>query len=301
MKKLGEYMNGNTLVTLYEDGTKVMFTKDDEFKLDFPTNIDIKITNYCNVGGSCTAHCYEAAGLDGKHAPLNNFNFIQSLTPGTEVALGGGALTTHSRLKEILLKFKKRGVIVNVTVHIKEVLKNADMLEKYQRLGLIHGIGVSMPSHEPNAEERIALSKLKNVVFHVINGTFDIGYFETLSKSIEHPKLLILGYKHFRKGNNFYELQKKYIDKRQEALKKNIKEIANLFEVVSFDNLALEQLDIKNSVSEKEWKFRWMGEEGTMTFYIDAVEGKFAKNSISDKRYPLKRNVREMFNIIKGE
>ena len=31
MEILGKYMNGNTLVTLYEDGTKVMFTKDDEF------------------------------------------------------------------------------------------------------------------------------------------------------------------------------------------------------------------------------------------------------------------------------
>ena len=188
-KKISEYINGNTLVTLYNDGTKIMFTKDNEFDLEFPTNIDVKITNCCNNVAPCNAFCHEGSKPGGKHAPLSNFKFINSLVAGTEVALGGGALTTHPKLEEILIKFKKQGVIVNVTVHIQEVLKNADMLADFQNRGLIYGIGVSVTAHEFTEFEKEQLSKLKNVVFHIINGIFDIGFLGELSKSIAHPKL----------------------------------------------------------------------------------------------------------------
>lgn len=300
MKKLAEYINGNTVVTLYEDGTKVMFTKDDDFELEFPTNMDIKITNNCPIG--CT-FCHENSKPGGKHAPLANFKFIKSLVPGTEVALGGGALTTHPQLKEILTKFKKQGVITNVTVHIQEVMKCADMLAEYQKEGLIHGIGVSMSAHEVTEQEKTELKKLNNVVFHVINGVFDIGYFSHLAKAIDKPKLLILGYKDFRRGHQYLNKQSKAIHVRQEATKKYIKEIADIFDVVSFDNLALEQLDIKNQVSKEEWEQGWQGEEGSITMYIDAVKGVFAQNSIAplDKRYKLTNNVRNMFRKIQKE
>ena len=298
MKILGKYMNGNTLVTLYEDGTKTMFTKDDEFDLDFPTNMDVKITNYCPVG---CLFCHENSNKEGKHASLKRFSFIKTLTPGTEVALGGGALTTHPKLKTILKMFKEQGVIANITVHITEVLRNSDMLVEFQKEGLIHGIGVSMPSHMPSEEEEEALSKLDNVVFHVINGIYDIGFFSALSKTVKKPKLLILGYKHFRRGNDLYEKEKYFIDKRQQAMKDNIEEIANLFEVVSFDNLALEQLDIKNKVSQEEWEHCYQGDEGSLTMFIDAVEGKFAKNSISKRRYKMTNDVKEMFKRVREE
>ena len=298
MKKLGEYKNGNTLVTLYEDGTKTMFTKDNEFDLEFPTNMDVKITDNCPIG---CVFCHENSKPGGKHAPLSNFKFINSLVAGTEVALGGGALTTHPKLEEILIKFKKQGVIANVTVHIQEVLKNADMLADFQNRGLIHGIGVSVTSHEFTEFEKEQLSKLKNVVFHIINGIFDIGFLGELSKSIVHPKLLILGFKDFRRGHQLYDKTKNLIEIKQNAMKKNLNEIIKMFDVVSFDNLAIEQLDIKNQVSEEEWERGFQGEEGSLTMYIDAVKGEFAKNSISTKRYKITTNVRNMFRTVRKE
>ena len=303
MEILGKYMNGNTLVTLYEDGTKVMFTKDDEFDLDFPTNMDVKITNNCNNVAPCNAFCHENSKPGGKHAPLSNFKFINSLVAGTEVALGGGALTTHPKLEEILIKFKKQGVIVNITVHIQEVLKNADMLADFQNRGLIYGIGVSVTAHEFTEFEKEQLSKLKNVVFHIINGIFDIGFLGELSKSIAHPKLLILGFKDFRRGHQLYDKTKNLIEIKQDAMKNNLKEITKMFDVVSFDNLAIEQLDIKNQVSKEEWERGYQGEEGSITMYIDAVKGVFAQNSIAplDKRYKLTNNVRNMFRKIQKE
>ena len=298
MEILGKYMNGNTLVTLYEDGTKTMFTKDDEFDLDFPTNIDVKITDNCPIG---CAFCHENSKPGGKHAPLSNFKFINSLVAGTEVALGGGALTTHPKLEEILIKFKKQGVIVNVTVHIQEVLKNADMLADFQNRGLIHGIGVSVTAHEFTEFEKEQLSKLKNVVFHIINGIFDIGFLGELSKSIVHPKLLILGFKDFGRGNQLYDKTKNLIEIKQNAMKKNLNEIIKMFDVVSFDNLALEQLDIKSKVSQEEWERCYQGQEGSVTMFVDTVKGEYAINSIAIKRYKMTSNIRSMFRTIKKE
>lgn len=300
-KKISEYMNGNTLVTLYEDGTKVMFTKDDEFDLDFPTNIDIKITNCCNNAASCNAFCHERAKPNGKHAPISNFKFIKSLVPGTEVALGGGAITSHPKLEEILTKFKKQGVIANVTVHIREIADHGNKLIEYQEKGLIHGIGVSVPAREFTPLELHQLKKLKNVVFHIINGVYDIGYLSTLAKSIDKPKLLILGYKDFGRGHGYLGKEKKYIEFRQNVMKEHLDEIIKLFDVVSFDNLALEQLDIKNRVSQEEWERHYQGEEGSLTMYIDAVKGEYGINSIAIKRYKITNNVRNMFRTVKKE
>ncbi len=301
MKKLAEYKNGNTLVTLYEDGTKTMFTKDDEFDLEFPINIDAKITNCCNNVAPCNAFCHENSKPDGKHAPLSNFKFINSLVAGTEVALGGGALTTHPKLEEILLKFKKKGIIANVTVHIQEVLNKADMLADFQKRGLIHGIGVSVQPHEVSDIEKMQLAKLDNVVFHIVNGIFDIGFLGELARAVEHPKLLILGYKDFRRGHQLYNKAKEIIEYKQKAMKENLKDIVKMFEVVSFDNLAIEQLDIKNQVSKEEWERYYQGDEGSSSMYVDTVKGEYAINSVAIKRYKITNNIRSMFRTIKKE
>lgn len=301
MKKLGEYINGNTLVTLYDDGTRTMFTKDDEFDLEFPINIDTKITDNCNNVAPCNAFCHENSKPGGKHAPLSNFKFVNSLVAGTEVALGGGALTTHPKLEEILIKFKKKGVITNVTVHIQEVLNKADMLADFQKRGLIHGIGVSVQPHEFTELEKEQLSKLNNVVFHIINGIFDIGFLGELSKAIAHPKLLILGYKDFGRGHQLYDKTRNLIEIKQNAMKNNLNEIIKMFDVVSFDNLAIEQLDIKNQVSKEEWEHCYQGDEGSLSMYVDAVKGEYAINSIAVKRYKITNNIRSMFRTVKRE
>ena len=50
------------------------------------------------------------------------------------------------------------------------------------------------------------------------------------------------------------------------------------FKVLSFDNLALEQLNIKKYVSPEDWKTHYMGDDGSFTMYIDLVKEEFAKN-----------------------
>ena len=85
----------------------------------------------------------------------------------------------------------------------------------------------------------------------------------------------------------------------------SIKKIINegWFNVVSFDNLAIEQLDIKDIVSYKDWDEFYMGDDSQYTFYLDLVEGKFAGNSLAprDERYDILDNIDDMFNKIRKE
>lgn len=79
----------------------------------------------------------------------------------------------------------------------------------------------------------------------------------------------------------------------------NLAEIQKMFEVLSFDNLAINQLDVKRIVPVENWDEFYMGDDGGFTFYIDVVKGEFAKNSLSDERFPIgDLSIDEMFNFI---
>lgn len=76
-------------------------------------------------------------------------------------------------------------------------------------------------------------------------------------------------------------------------------EIIFTFVLVSFDNLAIEQLDVKRLMSDDEWKEFYMGDDGKYTFYIDMVEGTYGKNSLATERYPLEDDIVTMFEKIR--
>lgn len=92
----------------------------------------------------------------------------------------------------------------------------------------------------------------------------------------------------------------------QNWLKNELPDLISRFKVVSFDNLAIEQLSIKerwNEFSDKPWDEFYAGDDGMNTYYIDMVERKFARSSTApfNKRYDLLDNVDEMFRIIQNE
>ena len=49
--------------------------------------------------------------------------------------------------------------------------------------------------------------------------------------------------------------------------------------VISFDNLAIKQLELD---VENTYKDLYQGDDGKFSFYIDAVEEKYAKNSMEE-------------------
>ena len=56
-------------------------------------------------------------------------------------------------------------------------------------------------------------------------------------------------------------------------------ELAKAFDIISFDNLALEQLDIKSKLPDSMWQEFYQGEH---SFYINAVDQYFAPSSRSN-------------------
>lgn len=87
---------------------------------------------------------------------------------------------------------------------------------------------------------------------------------------------------------------------KQQWLYENLEDIIQKFKVVSFDNLAIEQLNVKRLLTQEEWDEFYMGDDGKVTYYVDMVERKFAQSSTApfDKRYDLLNSVDDMFKVI---
>ena len=293
MELLGRYKNGNFMTTILSDGTKIRETKDDEFIPGFAENMDVKICNYCDMG---CKFCHEGSTINGKFGNILNEKFIDTLHPYQEIAIGGGDATSHPDLIPFLQKLKERKVIANMTVNQIHFEKKHELIKKLVDEKLIYGLGVSLVNPTKHFIELI--KQYPNAVIHVINGVLKPSDIKALENN--NLKMLILGYKHLRRGNEYFEEEQNDIETKQQWLYENLEDIIQKFKVVSFDNLAIEQLDVKRLLTQEEWDEFYMGDDGKVTYYVDMVERKFAQSSTApfDKRYDLLDSVDDMFNVI---
>lgn len=291
MNLLSKYNNGNYTVEIYDDGTKIRETEEETFEASFPENIDIKITNKCL--NNCS-FCFESSSPEGKHGNLN-VDFIKSLHPYTELAIGGGNPLSHPDLHEFLKVLKENKIIANITIRQNDFLNNLELLKNYTDNKLLYGIGVSLI--EPTDEFIKEIQQFPNAVIHTIAGLLTK---EQLTKLFNKKlKILILGYKTRGKGENYKHEFEKDIFLNIEFLKQTILKLTPLFKVVSFDNLAIEQLELQKQINPKVWEEFYMGDDGKHTMYVDLVKQTFSKNSLSEERFELMSNIEEMFNIVK--
>jgi hypothetical protein len=296
MELLGSYKNGNTMNHIFSDGTRIRETEDNEFRFDFASNMDVKICNFCDQ--RCP-FCHEGSTPDSKFGDILNEKFIETLHPYQEIAIGGGDATAHPDLIPFLEKLKAQKVIANITVNQVHFEQKQDLIRKLVDRKLIYGLGVSLVN--PTESFINLVKKYPNAVIHVINGVLKTSDVAALVNN--DLKMLILGYKHLRRGNDYFDSDAVNIKKNQEWLYENLGAILSKFKVVSFDNLALEQLDVRRLLSDRQWEEFYQGEDGTSTYYIDMVERKFAKSSTAPfgKRYDLLDSVDEMFQVILNE
>lgn len=295
---IGAYQNGNYTVRILSDGTKIRQTDDDKFIPDRPESFDILLTKSCDMNCS---YCHEAATPDGKHGEIMDANFMRYIKPYTELAIGGGNVLEHPDFIPFLELCKEKKLIPSITLHQEHFMKNLDLLSDLRDRKLIYGLGVSLVY--PTDEFVNAVREFPNAVIHIIAGIVSKTSLEKLySRGL---KLLILGYKQFRKGKTHYKSSvdtQVRIDCGINWLKDNIKDIISKFDVVSFDNLAIKQLDIKSIMSPEEWDQFYMGDDGQFTMYIDTVNKEFAVSSTSKKRYPYTdETMEEMFNVVRSE
>lgn len=287
---LGVYKNGNYTVKLLADGTKIRETEADEFIPAFAENCDVKITDKCD--GGCP-FCYEGCTPNGRHGNILNQKFLDTLHPYTEMAINGNDLT-HPDLIPFLEKLREKKVVANMTVNQIHFERCQDMIRDLVDRGLIFGLGISLKN--PTEEFIELVKQYPNAVIHTINGILSPSDVEMLSN--HNLKMLILGYKQLRRGVDWYDTDHENIIVKQMWLRENLESILSKFNVVSFDNLAITQLDVKRLMSDEEWEEFYMGDDGTMTFYIDLVDEQFGKNSLATERFPVMDSVDDMFHKI---
>ena len=288
---IAKYDNGNYKVVLMNNGTKIRYNNLDNLMPSFAESIDCTITTKCD--GGCP-YCYLGCNENGVHADLNQ-PFFDTLHSGQELALNGNDLS-HPDLPLFLDRMKSQGVICNITLNQKHFMKYAITLKAMERVGLIHGIGVSL-TNSTDLNLYVNLEMFDNVVVHTIDGLLTKEDIDNMSD--KNIKLLILGYKILGRGVGYFDKHELEIDNNVEYLRENIEEISKHFNVISFDNLALEHLDMKSQIPNKEWERLYMGDEGKYTFFIDAVNKKFAISSLAKEQYDLMDNVDDMFRYVK--
>lgn len=365
MNLISTYKNGNYTVKLFSDGTKIRTLPDGEldFRPEFPENIDVKISNKCSIG---CEFCHENSTCNGKilegltpnsfHKELvsiskndksktllyvnDNVNlndFTESLKAGTELAIGGGALSEiGDGLFDLLRSLNyNRKIICNITINGKELLNddfflklllytklekknwpvidsflnnNLDIFERYTdgyQENLIHGLGISYVNDEKIKTRMLALNRIFNnsVIVHTIYGITTKESYDWLAEN--NFKVLVLGYKNFRRGNTYLKNYSKEIEFNMKNFDDNFNRYVNECKRLSFDCLATEQFKLKEKIPEDVWNLRYMGDDGKFTMYVDLVNGKFGMNSTTPEEKRLNcsdfsYNATLMFNTIKN-
>lgn len=293
--KLVSVKNGNYMMFIdLETGTKIRKNNLDCFIPEKPESMDIKITNKCDMG---CAFCHENSTPNGLHGDIMNLKFIETLLPYTELALGGGNPLTHPDLIPFLEKCKVLKLIPSMTINQIHFMKPEyeELIDKLVSEKLIYGLGISLTRA---TDEFIAkVKKYPNAVIYIINGVQPMS---EVRKLYDHNlKVLILGYKMFRRGIEYFS---EAVDATKNEYYVELGEMLKHFDVVSFDNLALKQLETKRLLSEDQWNEFYMGDDGFHTMYIDCINKQFARSSVApiEDRRDLIDDIKPMFDYIRG-
>jgi len=289
---LAEYDNGNCHIKLYCDGTKIRDCGSPAMP-EMPESIDLKITNYCDVG---CPFCHEGSSTKGVAADYKKIqNILSQLRPGTEIAIGGGNPLSHPDIDCILYEAKDLGLISNLTVRLESLVKNknAFSLSDYRRDNLLWGLGISGVEGIGIFEQIYGHLTDSNTTLHFIIG---VDSPQEVIRAVSGYKVLILGFKEVGRGRDYYPIAKPKIDEWR-YWSPTILSRTN--SIVSFDNLAIEQLGLRNLISDNDWDTYYMGGEGEFTMYIDASADEYAISSAMD-RWPIAgKSVKEMFEDVR--
>lgn len=261
-------------------------------------NIEVENTHtYTLENGIVVSNCHEASTPNGKHGDIMNAKFIETLLPYTELAIGGGNPLEHPDLEMFLRKCKSLKLIPSMTVHQDDFMNNLEFLRMLRDEELIWGIGVSVSYVTDELIE--ALHEFPNAVCHIIAGIAT----EAVINKLAHNdlKVLILGYKIFRRGEALYEKDSTNIDFLIQYMYDILPDMINngWFSTVSFDNLAIEQLKPSRILTKEQYDEFYMGDDGDFTLYVDLVNNEFAVSSTATERFPVMDNIKDMFDKIR--
>ena len=272
------YKNGNADVWLdLRDGTRVIEYPDNEpLTLQTPLNIDIRVSTQCPYGydaitkQSTCVFCHESALVNGQechYGILQQVLIDANLPMGTEIALGVNQVTDD--LIQFVKNLWKLGLVVNITMNERYIIEFGDTGLK-RLLPYVFGLGISYRSLQGCLSLPDWIADYPHTVIHVINGIDDFDDVKELG--VKYRKLLVLGEKDFGFNRGKVNLD----TPQHKQWKSNIMQLTKIFDIVSFDNLGLQQLEIRGKITDEEYKSFYQGEH---SMYINAVEQYFAPSS----------------------
>lgn len=297
MKELFKIENGNCNVTLYDNGTRIVETIDpdnNQILLDQPLSLDINISNRCSNG---CPYCYAGNTPTGKVADLRNMHYLDNVT-GIEIAINI-QFPLPDYFEEWLTKMKSQNIIVSGTINQLDFERDPSLIDYMKTLhdrGLIHGIGISYRSYNKDLYTKLKTTLGHDIVVHTIVGITPINDIICLLEN--GFKVLILGYKQKNRGIDYYSQVN--IDKWVSNIDKIVNHPFN--SVLAFDTAGLKQTHMKDILSDEEWDRSFQGDEGTISFYIDAVNNTFNVDShTNNTAYNIEDlSLNEMFKLIKN-
>lgn len=292
---IASWKNGNASIQLSSDGTRVI-EFDDRLKLDYPLNIDIRVSTQCSFGynpktnSSVCDFCHESARVDGSECDYEELkNILKDLPGGIELAIGSNKMT--SKLVDFLIWAESRNFICNVTVNQGHLKRDIVRIIQAIQNGLIKGLGISYRKGMEDIPK--ILLDYNNTVIHVINGIDDFADVAALSEQ-GVKKILVLGEKNF--GFNLNRVNTESTS--HVTWKQKVRSLFDKFEVVSFDNLGLEQLKVDRFFQQKEWDTLYQGEH---SMYINATDKYFAPNSRSSDITYWHSDIKSYFKELENE
>jgi len=292
MTQLHRYKNGNCTVMIHSDGTKVREWPDGETAApEFPESLDLKITNACDR--NCK-WCHESAGTD-EHADYSRLlGALEGLPRGVEIAIGGGNPLEHPKLLALLGALRRKRLVANMTLAETHAIDIISTLAGLRADRLLYGLGISGLSES-------ALQFLPDggappswIVAHTIAGVGEP--LDTRQLRRAGCNVLVLGYKQHGRGAAYYDKRVANNIGKWQYFLPTILRVAR--GVLSFDNLALEQLDVRRYVSAEEWDAHYMGDDGAFTMYYDAVANEYAASSIGPRVDAGAMTIPEMFRSL---
>ena len=294
---IGQYVNGNHITTIWDNGTRLQETicpDDTVFTFEYPESFDFKINDRCSLG---CPWCHENSTPDGIVPSLTDFietTFYKSIPPYVEMAIGGGNIFESKDLEILLDENKKRKIISNITVDQYTAVKRFTEIRKLLNHDMIHGLGISITRQTDDIHDVLS-SFGNNVVLHVIAGNFD----DSIVGFLSGKKVLVLGYKIFNRGQTYWNENQDSIRRNIDWLKSYLPRLKENTITLSFDCLALDQLDVRNvlDVKDEDWNILYQGDdnktkddEGNIicsTMYVDLPGMSVARNSTSPRIFSL--------------
>lgn len=265
------------------DGSKfrISFKGDKGLKAIAPELVDLKITDFCDIG---CPFCYQDSTKQGVHAPKDR---ISSILYGIgnwglhafEVAIGGGEPTQHPDFHEIIEICAYLHIVPNFTTKTLDWLKHAKAGATLEACGgFAYSVGSAVEATRVEYEFKKAFPAYsRKLNFQYVMGSTPMAEFAEILKtagSLGVP-ITLLGYKQVGRGPAFKPHDYSLWGEVVKELKGKLWRLGIDTQLAAESAESLKLLNIPS--------YLYSVKEGAHSMYIDAVAQKMAPSSYCDK------------------